>query len=169
MFTQQLLATVLAFAPPIVRTPPDFELLLATAEVVSGGDGDVQLIAYDSRGEVIGVIALWTDTEGRVHLASDYSDGYAEAIYSDDADDAVLEASLPPHVIAKRAELMLEAIRESPGETRGVLSCAASAVGGAALCQPGLGPWIVATCPTAIVIASCECFPLVGLHNPCEA
>jgi len=140
--------------------------MIDTAEVVSSGD-DVQLIAYDARGEVIGVIALWKDTAGRIHLASDYNDGYTEAIYSDDAADAFVEASLPPDVISRRADLMLLAIRESPYETRSVLTCAAGVVGGAALCQPGIGPWIVATCPTALVLASCECFPLVGLHNPC--
>lgn len=40
-------------------------------------DGDAQILAYDAAGTVVGSLAVWQDTRGRVHVSADYGDGSA--------------------------------------------------------------------------------------------
>jgi hypothetical protein len=55
-------------SPPPEPVTAEFVNELAHVEMIDTG-GDVQLLAYDSTGETIGVVALWTE-EGNRTMAS---------------------------------------------------------------------------------------------------
>ena len=127
MFTAQFLSAALAASTPdtpdIYRAPPDFGATLDRTEF-SGIDTEVQLVAFDAEGEVIGMIALWVEPDGRIILTSDYADGYAETVMVDGR--ARTEATLPPEVITTRAAAMLGALDldyAGRGLHDGLLSC----------------------------------------------
>jgi hypothetical protein len=96
MYTTAVISTVLALAPPTELAPPDFGSQLDTVEFIDGGE-DVQLVAYDAGGEVIGSIALWVDERERIHLVSDYGDGYAEVIAVDGGGHRRCDAPVGSH------------------------------------------------------------------------
>jgi hypothetical protein len=143
-------STALALAPPTELAPPDFGSQLDTVEFIDGGD-DVQLVAYDVGGEVIGMIALWVDERERIHLSSDYGDGYVEAIL--DHDRVTVDSTLPAAVAEERVRLILAGL--NPQEGKGWLGCALSVGASAASCSLALP-----SCPFAMGAAACHCLPL---------
>jgi hypothetical protein len=161
MFTTTLLLSHLALNDP--ATPPDsFANRLDHAELLANGDHDVQLVAYDHAGEVIGTIALWVDERGAHHLESDYDDGYASTVVIDGRDRTM--STLSGEVIAARAQAITD-IMVAP--QAGKLWCATKIAGAAALCAPlvagnALG---VFSCPAGIIWAWCECAPVLGIDD----
>jgi hypothetical protein len=163
MFTTAFISTALALGPPTELAPPDFGSQLDAVEFIDGGE-DVQLVAYDAGGEVIGMIALWVDERERVHLASDYGDGYAEIVVVDGV--ATVDTTLPPEVTRERAQLMLA--RLDPSATRGkpsAVRCATTIAIGVGACSPVVGGAIVVTCPAAVFLAFCECAELLEIKS----
>jgi hypothetical protein len=101
MLTPTIISTVLALAPPTDLPPPDFSVQLDSVEFIDGGD-DVQLVAYDASGEIIGSIAFWRDRGGGLHVLSDYGDGYAEVVIVDGEATIATTLDRPSWVIARR-------------------------------------------------------------------
>jgi hypothetical protein len=163
MFTPAIISTALALAPPTELAPPDFGSRLDTVEFIDAGE-DVQLVAYDASGEVIGMIALWVDEHERVHLASDYQDGYATFILVDG--EVTIDATLPPDITRERAELMLLTMDYGglAGDAKPtVRDCARAIAAAAAMC--GLtGGWAVILCPVGLYDVGCECAKLADIE-----
>ena len=142
--------------------PPEFEQALDHVELVRS-DSDAQIIAYDGDGDVIGTIALWVEDDGRIILASDYADGYAETVMSDGR--ASTESSLPPEIIERRADaisLELDIAGPDVGPQEGKWGCAISTVSVVLACAtPAWG------CPFALYGAACACLPLAMKDFQC--
>jgi len=76
-----------------VAAPWSFESALAEV-VVEEGDAGVELLAYDNDGVIIGMLALWVDDAGDVHVASEYDDGYADVVIVGEV--PYVQTTLPP-------------------------------------------------------------------------
>jgi hypothetical protein len=155
MFTPAIVSTVLALAPPTDLAPPELDQQLDSVEFVDGGE-DVQLIAYDVDGEVIGMIAVWVDEHGRVHVLSDYADGYAESVI--EGEDVLLDSTLSPTVVMERAARLGEwlYLDSSQDPQEGAGSCAFSVVATAGSCVAAS-----ILCPISAILLACNCLPLV--------
>jgi hypothetical protein len=164
--TATLISTVMALAPPTDLAPPDFDVQLESVELIDAG-GDVQLIAYDASGEVIGVIALWVE-DARTYLTFDYADGYADVVVVDG--EAEIDATLPADEVQWRTNMMVarldsEGVRGRPT----ALTCAATIAAATALCLPAIGAPIIITCPAGVAFAVCECAPVLDIElSVCE-
>jgi hypothetical protein len=166
--------TIIALAPllfsPTARTPPpppddDFVDRLAQVEVVSG-DGEAQLIAYDTAGEVIGMVAMWPGERGTYHLEVDFADGWLSTTVVDGREQTT--TTLPGDVLARRAAAMSEIAPIGPDDPQeGKLGCAVQVAIAVGLCAPlALSPVVgIFTCPAGIVLAWCKCAPLLGLDG----
>lgn len=166
MLTATILSALLAGSPGADATARDFAAQLDHAEFVS--DEDLQLIAYDARGAVIGTIALWLDERGRVHLVSDYADGYANVLVVDER--ATIDATLAPEVIRERADLVLSKLLSGSSNPprRSPLVCAATIASAVGLCAVG-GAVVVITCPAGVILALCACAPVLDIEvTGCE-
>jgi hypothetical protein len=153
MLTPAVISTVLALAPPTDLAPPDFSVQLDSVEFIDGGE-DVQLVAYDAGGEVIGSIAFWASEDGAVWVVSDYADGYTVVAISP-AGDVRTESTLSPDVTAARAIVIGERIDpDSVQEGKG--ACALSAAGTVISCAAA--SW---WCPFTAISTACNCLPLI--------
>jgi hypothetical protein len=161
MYTPTVISAVMALAPPTDLAPPDFGAQLDSVEFIDGGE-DVQWVAYDASGEVIGSIALWVDEHGHIYLASDYGDDYAEVVVVDG--EATIDATLPPDVTSERAELMLITMEHGglASEAKPTIrECAKAVAAAAGLCAlPGVR---IVACPFGIYDAACECSKLTDI------
>ncbi|HLT38700.1 MAG TPA: hypothetical protein VK034_20570, partial [Enhygromyxa sp.] len=138
MLTTLLYSTVLAASPQPAEPLPDFATQLDRAELIGDGD-ELQLVGCDSAGEVVGAIAIWIDDRERMHLASDYGDGYAETVVEGDRADT--QSTLPADEIGRRADLMLDR-----------------------LATPGVGPqegWFMCAAKTGVAVGACSASGLV--------
>jgi hypothetical protein len=155
VITPTIMSTVLALAPPTDLAPPDFSAHLDSVEFIDGGE-DIQLVARDANGEVIGSIALWVDERGRIHVLSDYPDGYAETVI--DSESVLIDATLSPTAVMGRAAQFGERLYRDWGQDpqEGVGSCAFSVVATAGSC-------VAATilCPISAIPLACNCVPLI--------
>lgn len=158
MLSATLFSAVLAFAPSGDIATPDFNTQLDRAEVVGDG-GDLQVVAYDAEGEVVGIIALWVDSRGRVHVVSDYGDGYAETVITDG--QAHTTATLPAEVLSERAEMIAELVVQAPGRDpqpkKSWLVCGAKVAVTAGSCATAQA----IGCVGGAVMSACECLPLL--------
>jgi hypothetical protein len=77
------------------------------------GRGSAAVWALDSTGQVIGTIATWQDKDG-VHIASDYSDGWAETVVHD-GEVVSHDATLPSAVLQERAETLASLVASGSG------------------------------------------------------
>lgn len=104
MFTTPIISALLALAPP-AETPREFDARLDHADFISAGDGGgAEIVGYDAAGETVGVIVVWVDSRGRLHLDSDYDDGYASIVFEDG--EARIHSTLPASVVSTRAGLL---------------------------------------------------------------
>lgn len=176
MHITQILLTALTATSPTIDAPPDappdFTETIEHTEFY-GTETEAQFIAFDAHGEVIGTIALWIEDDGRLVLASDYADGYAETVVADD--HASTEANLPPSVIRRRANAMVNTLEvkldiSAPGRVQqDAVGCALATAAAAGACSPpsvATGVGIVA-CAAAVYVASCACLPLVDIDPSC--
>lgn len=149
--------TITAPEPPV-----DFTEAIDHAELI-GTETEAQIIAYDSEGEVIGTLAIWSEDDGRIILTSDYADGYAETTVRDGA--ASTDTTLPPEVIQRRADaIRLEIARSDPGPQEGKFACALTVIAAAWSCVT-LSP----VCPIAAYGAACACIPLAMKDFECPS
>jgi hypothetical protein len=155
MFPPTIISTVLALAPPTDLARPDFGSQLDSVEFIDGGE-DVQLVAYDAGGEVIGSIAFWRDRGGGLHVLSDYGDGYAEVVFVDG--EATITATLAPAVVGDRAALIGDRLYHEGHGPKGKpwASCAFSVLGTAASCAAA-----TPICPLTAIPLACNCLPLI--------
>jgi hypothetical protein len=101
-----------------VAAPRSFESELAEV-VVEEGEAGVELLAYDAEGVIIGILALWVDDDGDVHVASEYDDGYGDVVIVGEV--PYVQTSLPLATIEARAGLItdvLAATRPARGRRR---------------------------------------------------
>lgn len=161
MHTLALLAALTATA----EEPDNLAAAIEQAEI-TGTESEVQIVAFNARGEIVGTIALWLEPDGRLVLASDYADGYAETVVTDRR--AQTEATIPPEAIAARADAMVGAL-DGRRTRADLLGCALSAGTAAAACSPpsvaaGVG---VVGCAAGVYLAACVCLPLFDVHPEC--
>jgi hypothetical protein len=162
-------ATILSWALAAAldpQPPTEFNDDLAHVEMIRTGD-DVQVVAYDSAGETIAVLAIWTD-EDRSHIASDFTDGYEEIVIV--GDEVVhRDSSLAPGVAGTRARAMLDLVApHDPQE--GKVGCVLTILTSVAACSP---PSVATTigafsCPPSVYLALCECAEFLGKEPPEE-
>lgn len=122
---------------------------------LTGGANDMQLVAYDHAGDVLGSIALWTDPDGTTWIVSDYGDGFSQVMITPDGEVST-EATLPSEVIAARAELIIDTIQNQSEPQEGKVSCALSLAGTVVSCAAA--SWF---CPVTAISTACNCMPLV--------
>ena len=135
-----------------------FESNLADV-TIEDGDLGVELIAYDDAGGVIGLLMLWVDDGGDVHIASEYDDGYADVVII--ADVPHVQADLPLATVEARARLISDVVASTgTGPQESWFTCGLRAGLAVAACS-GAGLALVAGCPTASAYAACECLPLM--------
>jgi hypothetical protein len=172
MLTESLLLTLLLSAPstpPPELSAPEFDQRLAFAELTGNAD-ELQLIGYDTNGEPIGTIAIWTDSRGAVHIEHDYQDGYASIVII--GDRPTVTGTLVPDIVSERAEYMAERLRASDEPVSGPKArCARRLALAGVMCAPLLSgnPWGVGvgivTCPYNVIEAWCKCAPLFGANT----
>lgn len=159
-----LLLTQLAFNDLVApAAPPDpFVARLDRAEASVSGE-DVQLVAFDRGGEVIGTVALWIDERGAHHLEADFDDGYSSTVVIDGRDRTT--STLPGDALAARTAAMTD-VMVGPA-AKGELACAVRIASAIALCAPiAVGKvWGIFTCPAGVIIAWCACTPVLGLDD----
>lgn len=162
MFTAPILSWVLAAAPEASTQTDALEI----ARVEKTDTGDVQLVAFDTDGEVVGSVALWSE-DGRLHLASDYADGYEETVILDGR--ARRTSTLPDGIAAERAQVMLDILASSEPQA-GKVGCGLGVFLAIAACHPASVAALIgaAACPGAVYHAACECAQYVGPKPPEE-
>jgi hypothetical protein len=148
-----ILFTFLALSPQGTSAYPDFGAALDHAEVVDGGD-DVQMIAYDPSGAVIGSIALWVGTDGATYSVSDYAEGYSQVTILPDG-SVLTEGNLPAELAAERADLVLAAIDANDPAQAKWMRCAVATGIMVGTCATGS----IIACPFSAMAAACECLP----------
>lgn len=152
MFTA-ILSTFLALNPTTIQAPDDFPLQLDYAEFIDGGD-DVQMIAYDDSGAVIGSIALWVDADGTTWAVSDYADGFTVVMIDADGDVQV-DGTLAPALTAERADLLVSTLDPAEPAQGRWFKCAALTGVMVGTCATGS----LIACPFSAMVAACECLP----------
>lgn len=166
MHIASLLTAALTTARAPDHAPLDFTAVIDHAELTRS-DRDLQIVAYDRRGEVIGTIALWVEPGGEIFLASDYADGFAETMVTDGR--ARTEATLPSQTIKRRAnailtELEYDSVERGPQEGAGSwFWCVSSTFAAVGACVGGaaaIGPLIA--CPGLAASATCLCITAVA-------
>ena len=161
MVNTSIVAMLLA-SPP--SSPPDFGDRLDHVELTHDGD-DIQITGYDRDGLPIGVLAMWTDDRGAIHLESDFDDGYSSTVVLDGVDHT--DATMPATVVAERAHRMADWLTASDsGPQEAVLHCALALAGSIAGCANGNALITTFACPTAVLTAWCTCTPLVTKKRP---
>lgn len=153
-----ILAFTLLGSPATLAPPhePDFAKRLESADITIS-DSDVLITAFDHVGRPIGTIAMWTDERGAIHLESDYDDGYAATIV---LNGVQIEATLPPEIIAERAQLIVDLLDEpGSGPVEGWAACAGRTALAVGACTAA--SWSVILCGASSFLAACECIPLV--------
>lgn len=138
---------------PTAAVHSTFTAQLDRAEVVDSGD-DVQMIAYDRQGAVIGSIALWAEPDGTVWTVSDYADGFSLVVVHPDG-RVRLDGTLAPVLVEERAELVIASLDSSDPAQARWLSCAARTGVMIGTCATGN----LFACPFSAVLAACECLP----------
>jgi hypothetical protein len=148
MLNAMLLALLI---DPRVQAPiSGFSAQLDHTEILVGGD-DVQLIARDHQGAVIGSIVLWVEADGSTWAMSDYADGFAVAMIHPDG-PIRLDGTLAPALVADRAERMVSTLDPAQAKWFRCTTILAVMVGS---CASGN----LTTCPRSAITAACECLP----------
>jgi len=146
-----LTVTTTMFAPTPVALDVDTIDVDAIDRVETIADGDAQLVAYDAAGVVIGTLAVWQDSRGRIHITADYSDGSAKLVVVD-GELVSFVSDLEPATLAHRNALMIAHL--SPDDQQaGWVMCGATA--GAAVGFWGTGNPIAGAFST--IAAYCTC------------
>lgn len=147
-----VLTSVLAFTPP-PPTTVTFDNQFDHSELIAGDD-ELQLVAYDHTGEVIGSIALWVNPEGATGILSDYGDGYALVLVTPEG-EVLTDTTLPRDVAMERADLIASHLDPYDPVQAKWLKCAAFTGALVATCATG-SIW---ACPFTAILAACECLP----------
>jgi hypothetical protein len=156
-----ILSWVLAGAPASPPPEPvtaEFVNELAHVEMIDTG-GDVQLLAYDSTGKTIGVIALWTGDANSMHVAADFEDGYDELVFDDGKPRR--STSLAPGVAGERARAMLDVLAQSDSQ-EGKVSCGLAILGTAIACAGSAALLPAIGCATGSYEIACHCAEFLG-------
>lgn len=146
-----LFTSYLVFAPP--PPPTDFDVQFERSEAVAGED-ELQLIAYDRAGEVIGTIAFWVEPDGATGVLSDYGDGYAVVLISPEG-EVHTDTTLPREVVSERADLIASHLDPYDPQEAKWVACAGLTGIMVATCGAG-NIW---ACPFTAIMAACECLP----------
>jgi hypothetical protein len=163
MTTATILSWVLAAAPePSTPTTEVSDLVIARVEMID--TGDVQLVAYDTAGEIIGSVALWT-VESRMYIASDFEDGYDEIEIIDGR--ASRTSTLPDGVAPTRVSAMLDLLAQSDPQ-EGKISCGLSILGTAIACAGSAALLPAIGCVTGTYEVACHCAEFIGPKPPEE-
>ncbi|MFO7564355.1 MAG: hypothetical protein R6X02_17035 [Enhygromyxa sp.] len=138
--------------PYVVAAPASFSMGLDHTQIVDGA-GDVQLIAHDHGGAVIGSITLWVESDGTTWVVSDYADGFSVAMIHPDG-HLRIDGSLAPTLVASRADSLVASLAgdDSPG---GRIECARRVSAMVGSCGTGS----LVACPRSALAAACECLP----------
>ena len=155
VLTTTLLTLTLAPPPNLPLRP--FEVEIDRTEYTNDGE-NVEIVAYDDHGTVIGVIALFVDSHGDLRIVSEYEEGFADAVI-DAKGVAHVTTDLPAETVERRAEAIADKLATTGmGPYEGWGMCAAKVLVAVGAC---MGPHYVWTCGPGAFIAACECIPLM--------
>lgn len=159
MWNAAVLTLALGSPPSTISAPPPDTFVEQLDHVESSeADEGVEIIAYNDRNIVIGVVVMTYEPRGVLRLASDYDDGFSDVTMRGRVRES-MRSSLPDGVAEHRANAMFDAIQTpGSGPLEGWGMCAAKTLVAVGACNSAT--WLI-TCGPGAFLAACECIPLV--------
>ncbi|PRP96439.1 hypothetical protein [Enhygromyxa salina] len=138
-----------------LESPPDFGSRLERVHMEEHGDS-TEIVALDSMGSPIGVLSVWADSAGVVHVDSDYDDGYLHVAVVDGI--PVIDSTLDPDIAAERAALIgNELVVPNPPDVPVGWGACAFAATGTVIAAATANPWVIG----GAIASACSCLPMI--------